>query len=272
MIDAAAFLAVSLALAALVLALSRVLLGRGASRARRIARGTFCVLASVAVTGFGSWKFSNARTVQLFGGIVPRVETADSVVALTFDDGPAPRPTEQILAILREHGVTATFFLNGQSIREHLPAARSIVQQGHEVGNHSYTHRMMIGVPLHRIRGEIDRTDEEIRRAGFRGGIHFRSPYGKKYAALPYHLARTDRLNIFWDVEPETDPSIGRDAGRIRAHVVENASPGSIILLHVMSRSRSESLEAVPGIIQDLQARGYRFVTVSELLRRRPSG
>ncbi len=80
----------------------------------------------------GAWKLSNARTVQLFGEIVPRVERSDRVVALTFDDGPTPEGAEAVLAILRERDVRATFFLNGRDIEQHLETTQRIVDAGHE--------------------------------------------------------------------------------------------------------------------------------------------
>jgi peptidoglycan-N-acetylglucosamine deacetylase len=229
-------------------------------------RAVLCLGAAVLLIGFIAWRLSNARTIQLLGEIVPRVETDDSVVALTFDDGPLPVGTRQVLDALAAHGVRATFFLNGEAIDQHPEAARAIVDAGHEIGNHSYSHRMMLGLSQSQIRAEIERTDEAIRATGYTGPIHFRSPYGKKLLALPYFLARTNRRNIFWDVEPDSDPEVARDSARIVEHVLENVRPGSIVLLHVMTRSYEPSRAAVPEVVGELQDRGYRLVTVSELL------
>ncbi len=118
--------------------------------------------------------FSKSRTAQLFGDIVSRVETARPVVALTFDDGPTGRFTPDILAILRERGVKATFFLTGREAEENLPQARMIVSEGHQIGNHSYTHSNMMFMRPARISEEIERTDLAIRAAGYRGEIMFR--------------------------------------------------------------------------------------------------
>jgi hypothetical protein len=110
-----------------------------------------------------------------------------------------------------------------------------------------------------------EKTDQLIRATGYEGDIHFRSPYGKKLVLLPYYLSRTGRLNIFMDVEPESYTEIAADADRIVEHVLTKTRPGSIILLHVMAESRTESRRAIPGIIQGLKEQGYSFVTVSEL-------
>ncbi len=97
----------------------------------------------------------------------------------------------------------------------------------------------------------------------------FRSPFGKKLVALPLHLSRTSRINVLWDVGPESDPEVSRAPARIVRHVMQNVRPGSIVLLHVMPPIRQPSLAAVPEIVRQLRARGYRFVTVSELLKLR---
>lgn len=212
------------------------------------------------------WRLSKSRTFQLFGGLVPLVETPAPVVALTFDDGPSPQFTEEMLSVLCEYDVKATFFVTGGQVEENKPQARQIVEAGHEMGNHTYSHRTMMLKPYAFIREEIERTDQLIREAGYAGDIHFRSPYGKRFIALPYYLSRTGRLNIFFDVEPESYGEIAADADKITAHVLKNTRPGSIVLLHVMAEPRDASRQALPGIIQGLQAQGYRFVTVSELL------
>jgi len=228
-----------------------------------------CLLLGVLTAGYGAFRFSGARTVQLFGGIVWRVETADSVVALTFDDGPLPGSTERVLRALEAEGARATFFLNGSSMVEHPEQARRIVAAGHQVGNHTWTHPRMLGLSTARIRAEIEPTDSLIRALGQAGPILFRSPYGKKLVALPWYLHRTGRTNLFWDVEPDSDPEIAGDSARIVRHVLERARPGSIVLLHVMTRHYRPGLAAVPEIVRGLKARGYRFVTVTELMQRR---
>jgi chitin deacetylase len=212
------------------------------------------------------WRLINSRTFQFFGGIVPRVETSAPVVALTFDDGPSPGFTSEVLSILREQDVKATFFVTGQAVEENMAAAQGIVAEGHELGNHSYSHRRMILKPYAFIQQEIERTDQLIRETGYSGDIQFRPPYGKKFILLPYYLSRTERLSIFMDVAPDSYPEVAADADKIVEYVLSKARPGSIILLHVMTESRGESRQAIPGIIQGLQDQGYRFVTMSELL------
>ena len=213
-----------------------------------------------------AWHLSKARTLQLFGGIVPRVETTAPLVALTLDDGPTARYTDEILALLRQEGVQATFFVVGEALERNPAACQKLVAEGHELGNHSYSHQHMLLKSYAFIEQEIERTDQLIRTCGYEGEIHFRSPYGKKFVLLPYYLAKTGRKNIFWDVAPESDRDIAADADKIVRYVLEETRPGSIILLHAMYGSRAETRKAIPAILQGLRERGYRFVTVSELL------
>jgi peptidoglycan-N-acetylglucosamine deacetylase len=271
-IDYLALAAAVAIVASILFAAWRRAAGPARSRGRRIARIAIVFVVAFLVSGYGAYRFSKARRVQLFGGIVPRVETPERVVALTFDDGPMPLYTDSVLALLEREGVRATFFLTGQALADHPAEGRKIAAAGHEVGNHSWSHRWMMGMPLGTIRREIHDTDAAIRRTGYAGPIHFRSPYGKKLVALPWVLHQEDRLNIFFDVEPESFPDIDADAGRIAAHVLERARPGSIILLHPMFRGRERTRAALPAIIDSLQARGYRFVTVSDLLALGPAG
>lgn len=266
MVEVGIVLLLALVLVGLELAVWRFLRGPAGGGFHTIFRAVSLGLVSLLLVSGAAWRLSKSRQFQLFGKMVTRVETASPVLALSFDDGPRPGFTEEILQILREEGVRATFFVTGQDLEENLPAAQRLVADGHELGNHSYSHRRMIGRSYAFVRGEVERTDALIREAGYEGDIHFRPPYGKQLVVLPYYLGVTDRTTIFWDVEPESHPEIAADADRIVSYVLDEAQPGSIILLHVMYDSRAETMQAVPGIIQGLRGKGYQFVTVSELL------
>ncbi|NTJ42220.1 polysaccharide deacetylase family protein [Agrobacterium larrymoorei] len=218
---------------------------------------------------FGIFQLSKARSYQIFGKILPRVETAQPVVALTLDDGPTLRYTRDVLNILDDRDVKATFFLTGREIEETPALAADIVRRGHQIGNHSYSHSDMALMSTDKIRDEIERTDRAIRNADYQGEIYFRPPYGKKLVTLPWYLSRTERTSITWDVEPESYADIAEDADAMEKHVIENARHGSIILLHVMYRSREASRQALPKVIDGLKARGFQFVTVTDLLSRR---
>ena len=229
-------------------------------------RTPFVIAASVIAGLLGLWQISRSRTFQFFGQLVPRVNTAHKVVALTFDDGPTPEATGPILSALDRGHVRATFFVTGAELEKNMAEGRKIIAAGHELGNHSYSHERMVLVTPSFVRQEVERTDRLIRDAGHQGEIYFRPPYGKKLFTLPYYLAKTGRKSVTWDVEPDSDPEIAADSDKIAEHVLSRTRPGSIIILHVMYRSRGESLEAVGKIVEGLKARGYGFKTVSELL------
>ena len=215
--------------------------------------------------GYGLMEVMDSRSFQLFGEIINRVETEEKVVALTFDDGPTDN-TAEILDILDAAGIKATFFLTGREM-EGLPAeTKRIVEAGHEIGNHSYSHKRMIFKPPGFIKDEVNRTDKFIRAAGYLGDISFRPPYGKKLFFLPGFLARNDRKTIMWNIEPDSYPEVASDSQAIIEHVKEKIEPGSIILLHVMYDQNVTSRNAIAGIVETLEAKDYSFVTVSELL------
>lgn len=212
-----------------------------------------------------TYKLMNSRTYQVFGEIVPRVETSQKVIALTFDDGPTEK-ADDILKVLDQAGVKATFFLIGSEMEKHPDEAKKIIQDGQEVGNHTYQHNRMIFKSPTYISNEIEKTDQLLRDAGYQGEILFRPPNGKKLLYLPYYLKQHDRKTIMWDVEPESYPDIAGSSDKIVQYTVDHTKPGSIILLHAMYDSRSESLKALPRIISTLKAQGYQFKTVSELM------
>ncbi|MCU6535065.1 polysaccharide deacetylase family protein, partial [Klebsiella pneumoniae] len=160
--------------------------------------------------------------------------------------------------------VNATLFLTGKEIEENLPLARLIMAAGHEIGNHSYSHSNMAWMGSTRVKEEIERTDVAIRAAGYQGEILFRPPYGKKLVTLPWYLSQHGRKTIMWDVEPESFPEVADNADAMTRYVLDNAKNGSIIILHVMYRSREVSRQALPQIIDGLRQRGFEFVTVSQ--------
>lgn len=233
---------------------------------RRWVRWGASGLACVVVACAAVYVVMNARTFQLAGQLVARVPTEDKVVALTFDDGPSPH-VRDVLNLLAELNVRATFYLNGRDLQRFPHFGRAIADAGHELGNHSFSHRRMVLMSPATVAAEIERTDAQIRATGYTGPITFRPPYGKKLWTLPRYLAEHGRTTVMWDVEP--DSADEHDATTIARRAVDATRPGSIILLHVMFDGRDASRAAISGIVDGLRERGYRFLTVSDLLRPR---
>lgn len=213
------------------------------------------------------WLFyiSKSRNFQFFWGLVNHAQTDNSIIALTFDDGPTSGNTQKILDILKKHDIKASFFLIGKDIEANPDQTIAIVQAWHQVGNHSYTHQRMVLKSPSFVRDEITRTDALITEAGYTGTIHFRTPYGKRLLITPYILRSLGKANIFFDVEPETYVS---GSWAILDYTLEHTHSGSIILLHPMYMGeQNRSLEILDELIYKLKAKWFQFVTVDELLK-----
>jgi peptidoglycan/xylan/chitin deacetylase (PgdA/CDA1 family) len=220
------------------------------------------VLCVVVVLAGGYW-VSNARTFQLAGTLVDRVDTVEKVVALTLDDGPTDA-TPEVLRVLAAARVPATFYLTGRELEAAPALGAAIAAAGHEIGNHSFSHRRMVLMSPKTVADEVERTDAAIRATGYAGPITFRPPYGKKLWTLPKYLSDHDRISVTWDVEPDSGSEPTAD--EIVAQTVREVRPGSIILLHAMYGSRGPTRAALPRVISELRSAGYRFVTVSEMI------
>lgn len=182
--------------------------------------------------------------------------------ALTFDDGPSGRFTRQLLDGLKERDAKATFLLCGYRIREYPQEAERIVQEGHEVGNHGFSHKNMQAMSHRQIAQEIMDTQALLPPGA---AVHFLRPPGGCCSTAVSQVAEARQLAILsWSVDPKdwaTD-----DTAAIVESVCRQTKDGDIILLHDMSDS---SVQAALQIIDRLSRQGYRFVTVSELARLR---
>jgi peptidoglycan/xylan/chitin deacetylase (PgdA/CDA1 family) len=221
----------------------------------------------VAAAAFALREVVNSSTFQLFGDYIARVETVDKVVALTFDDGPHPLHTPRVLEVLERHHVKATFFMLGRNVERFPAVARQVLDRGHEIGNHSYSHPKLVLMSPRRVREEIERTDQLLRSIGVSGEIFFRPPHAAKFVVLPYVLVQMKKVSVLGDVDPEEWKR--RPAAIMTQSVLRQVKPGSIIGLHDVLGS--ETLRTAEDAITALAAQGYRFETVSELIRRRAS-
>ncbi|TXC92726.1 polysaccharide deacetylase family protein [Metabacillus litoralis] len=209
----------------------------------------------------GTFKVTKLTTFQFFGGLTYQFETENKVLALTFDDGPT-KNVDQILPLLDKYKAKATFFLIGKDIEKYPEEAKKLVEAGHQIGNHTYSHKRMVLKSPSFIKEEIEKTDELIRKSGYKSKIDFRPPYGKKLVGLPYYLNKHNRETIMWSLEPDTYYT---SADEKVNYVMENIKPGSIILLHPMYDQTGEAIQAIEDILKELTKKGYKFVTVDEL-------
>ena len=223
------------------------------------------VLAVAGAAAIGLREIVLSSTFQLFGDYVARVDTPDRVVALTFDDGPSPFWTPKFLSLLDARHVRATFFMMGRNVERHPEVAREVLKRGHEIGNHSYSHPQLIFMWPASVREEIERTDTLLRGIGVSNEIYFRPPHAAKFLVLPYVLTKMNKLSVLGDVDPEEWKQ--RPAAVMTESILRQVRRGSIIGLH--DTMGAESLRTLENILPALAAQGYRFETVSELVRRR---
>lgn len=231
---------------------------------------TIIVVLSMVVSLSGLlFNLSKSRTFQFFGGLTHRVETTEKVVALTFDDAPSPFVPE-VLETLKAYDTVATFYVIGQGIEKYPEESKLIVDANMELGNHSYSHKRFLLKSYSFIETEVQNTNVLIRSTGYLGNITFRPPNGKKLFGLPMYLRSQNIKTIMWDVEPDTyTDNLEGDAKTkfLIEHTLSNTKPGSIILLHPFCEGCISARMAIGPIIEGLKSQGFKFVTVSELLK-----
>lgn len=194
-------------------------------------------------------------------------------VALTFDDGPDPKWTPKILEILKEKGAKAAFFVVGKNAEDHPRLVQQIVAEGHEIGNHTYTHLNLVNQPAWRVRLELDATEQLIESLTGRGTALFRPPYNADSTPsnfdelVPLQFAERELgyTVVMETIDPQDWARPGADA--ILQRVKESRITGNVILLHDAGGDRSQTVEALPRIIDWLRERGDQIVPLSELLK-----
>ena len=188
-------------------------------------------------------------------------------IALTFDDGPDPEWTPRVLALLATRGVRGTFFLIGERAARAPETVRAMAAAGHEVANHSWSHRSLWLCGPRRTAEEIDRAHATLTALAGAPPRLFRPPWGMVNAAMfPLLRARGVRP-VFWSIQPEALRPVPAEAQT--AHVVRRAHPGAIVDLHDAEGTRgapARLFDALPGMIDGLRGAGYEFTTVSALL------
>jgi peptidoglycan/xylan/chitin deacetylase (PgdA/CDA1 family) len=190
------------------------------------------------------------------------VHVDGSYIAMTFDDGPHPTLTPKLLDLLAAHHIKATFFVIGENVAEHPEIVERAAREGHEIGNHSWAHPKLGKMSDDAVRRDLSRTDDAIKRVIGARPTLLRPPYGsitprqKKWIheEFGYQI-------ILWDV----DPLDWRRPGPMTVcnRIVKETRPGSIVLSHDIHPG---TIEAMPATLDQLEAKGFKFVTVSELI------
>jgi peptidoglycan/xylan/chitin deacetylase (PgdA/CDA1 family) len=220
--------------------------------------------------GLWFWWACSEPSSTFFHPVLIRGPQEGKRVALTFDDGPAEPFTEQVLDILREHQVPATFFVCGKNVEKHPDLLRRIVAEGHEVGNHTYSHPFVYFKSRRRIAEEIDRAQAAIEKVtGIRPNI-FRPPYGARWFGLVPTLRERGMQLVMWSA---TGYDWKKDVRGITEAALRVLKPGAVILLHdgrdtrpAPEIDRSRTVLALPAIIAGIRQRGYTFAPLKEFL------
>ncbi|SHJ12061.1 Peptidoglycan/xylan/chitin deacetylase, PgdA/CDA1 family [Desulfofundulus thermosubterraneus DSM 16057] len=204
--------------------------------------------------------------------VIRHVTTSEKLIALTFDDGPDPLYTARVLAVLDKYNARATFFVLGLHVRQYPHLVRREIAAGHEVGLHGYRHVFLTGQPLYATLRDLKRSEELVVQATGYRPVYFRPPFGfYNTAVLRAVMARGYRV-VLWT--PEMDPRDYTDPGarEIARRVITGAGNGDIVLLHDHGGDRTQTVLALEEILRVLTARGYKFVTLTELLENGKSG
>jgi peptidoglycan/xylan/chitin deacetylase (PgdA/CDA1 family) len=184
-------------------------------------------------------------------------------IALTFDDGPHQKLTPRLLDLLAEHHIHVTFFVIGENAAEHPEILQRAVREGHEIGNHTWSHPNLAKMTDENVRSQIQHTEEAIRSAIGSQPTLFRPPYGSVTAHQKRFIH--DELGyeiILWEVDPLDWKNPGPNV--VSSRILKETRPGSIVLAHDI---HAQTIQAMPATLTELEAKGFKFVTVSELLK-----
>ncbi len=227
------------------------------------------IVALIGSIGYLQFYMRRASAPQLLGRAIRFVSTQAKVVSITFDDGPNPESTKQILDLLKKYDARATFFVIGRNAEKYPELVKATIASGNELGNHSWDHQRLTYKNPAFVRRQIESTDRLLRELGYEREIPFRAPYGHKLLILPLILVQSDRIHYLWNIElddwdsPSPQDMLQRCKGQIK--------PGSIVLLHDgytgEYQPRSATVELVEMLLDYCKEESYKVVPVSELRR-----
>jgi len=184
-------------------------------------------------------------------------------IAMTFDDGPSATLTPKLLDLLAAHHIKATFFVIGENVAEHPEIIARAAREGHEIANHSWSHPNLGKMSDESVRRQLQQTDDAIKNATGKRPTLMRPPYGSITAREKRWIHNEFGYDIIlWDVDPydwrRPGPAV------VRARILKETRPGSIVLSHDIHPG---TIEAMPSTFDELEAKGFKFVTVSELIQ-----
>lgn len=201
--------------------------------------------------------------------IISRGNSSIKQMSLTFDDGGSAKNVRSVLDTLEKYNVRATFFFVGSFIEKNPELMKDLISRGHDVANHTYSHPELNKLSYTRIKNELTKSQMIFKNiTGQDMKPYLRPPYGIKNATVLKAAADTGHSHIvMWNVD--TEDWKGKSPAQLTNHVISNSGNGNIVLMHTVSSSNS--YKALPDIIEGLQSKGYKLVTITELLGNAPN-
>ena len=221
---------------------------------------TLAIAAALCLTGFMVWASADVGSGVYLKALC-RSRTSGKTVALTFDDGPDTM-TGKVLDVLGKHGVKATFFFVGSKAEGHRDVVRRIVEEGHTVGNHTWSHGWDFPLmPRCRVETELERTSEEIYRMTGKRPALFRPPFGVTNPIIGRAVRARSLVTVGWNVR-SLDTVDGTPREKVLRRIVRKLRPGSVILLHDRCGDSDRLLEM---LLDHLDENGFKVVTLEEM-------
>jgi len=244
----------------------RLLLACGATFISTFALGAEPTPATIPTAASGNPTQDGPRGAQAAAKESPitfnSVHVNGPYIAMTFDDGPSAVLTPKLLDLLAAHHIKATFFVIGENVAEHPEIVERAAREGHEIANHSWSHPNFGKMSQESVRSQLQRTDDAIKSATGKRPTLLRPPYGSITEREKRWIHDEFGYDIIlWDVDPldwkRPGPAV------VRNRILKETRPGSIVLSHDIHPG---TVEAMPSTLNELEAKGFKFVTVSELL------
>jgi peptidoglycan/xylan/chitin deacetylase (PgdA/CDA1 family) len=191
------------------------------------------------------------------------LDTSEKIIALTFDDGPDEKATLEVVNILNKYGIPGTFFMLGQQMDRYPETVKTILDTGHSIGNHSWSHERPTDISTNEVLDEVNKAEQRITDYGIDTKL-YRPPYGLVNRSQMPALVEAGYRVICWSVD--SMDWYFDNPEQIVTCVVENAHPGAIVLMHSAGGrdNRDAAIEALPVIIETLLYEGYRFVGLGQ--------
>lgn len=210
-------------------------------------------------------KSKKCNIMQICRGI-NGIKTNKKVVALTFDDGPHKKYTNEILEVLKQHNIKATFFVIGKNAENYPDVVKNIYLNGNDIGNHTYSHFYLTKLSNKDIEKEITSCNKIIQNIIYEDPLFFRPPYGACSARTSGIIEQLNITPIGWSDMTDDYNVNNTTHEKIADELIKYVRPGAIIGMHDGGGNREKTVLALPIIIQTLKAKGYKFLTVSELV------